>query len=377
MPRMNGGVVGKYNDPSYYQTRGVWGMGDVDSSRRVGEWPQALSTTVVAVGHATLPYITVYEYSDVTGFGAKYTNPASPAAGVQTNGISFSLDGSNVALAHNTAPNVTVYPWSSSGFGTKYANPAAFPGLATEVDFHVSGDSVAVGTTTTPYTHAYAFSSAGFGTKYANPATLLIGAIRGLKFSPTGSSIGVSYLRNIINMAGYPWSNDTGFGAKYADPASGGGSAGTDLAFTPNGAVIAAGAVTGEMQTFPWNPVTGFGTRYANPATSVGGSQSALAFDRSGAYLAITHANGLNLGIYEWNDITGWGGRQTTLDPGPIGTGVEFSPSNLSLALCSDASAFVRASPWTPAGGQGSYFAAPATAPTGLCYSITFTQVSS
>ena len=34
--------------------------------------------------------------------------------------------GSDIAVAHTTSPFISVYPWSS-GFGTKYANPATLP----------------------------------------------------------------------------------------------------------------------------------------------------------------------------------------------------------------------------------------------------------
>jgi hypothetical protein len=30
-------------------------------------------------------------------------------------------------VAHTTSPGVSAYPWSSSGFGTKYTNPATLP----------------------------------------------------------------------------------------------------------------------------------------------------------------------------------------------------------------------------------------------------------
>ena len=32
----------------------------------------------------------------------------------------------DIAIAHTTTPYISVYPWSS-GFGTKYANPATLP----------------------------------------------------------------------------------------------------------------------------------------------------------------------------------------------------------------------------------------------------------
>jgi hypothetical protein len=43
------------------------------------------------------------------------------------NAVAFSSDGATIVIAHSTTPFITVYPWSVSGFGTKYANPATLP----------------------------------------------------------------------------------------------------------------------------------------------------------------------------------------------------------------------------------------------------------
>ena len=32
-----------------------------------------------------------------------------------------------IAVAHDTTPFVSAYPWSGSGFGTKFANPGTLP----------------------------------------------------------------------------------------------------------------------------------------------------------------------------------------------------------------------------------------------------------
>jgi sugar lactone lactonase YvrE len=42
------------------------------------------------------------------------------------NGVAFDPSGSAIAIAHDTAPWVTAYPFSS-GYGTKYADPATTP----------------------------------------------------------------------------------------------------------------------------------------------------------------------------------------------------------------------------------------------------------
>jgi hypothetical protein len=97
--------------------------------------------------------------------------------------VAFSPDGSAIAVAHGTTPFITAYPWSSSGFGTKFANPATLPaGGGLGVSFSLNGSALAVAHSTTPFVTAYPWSGSGFGTKYANPSTL-----------PTGLGIGVAF----------------------------------------------------------------------------------------------------------------------------------------------------------------------------------------
>ena len=82
-----------------------------------------------------------------------------------------------IAVAHSTSPFITVYPWSSSGFGSKFSNPATLPtGSGQRVAFSPSGNAVAVAHGNSPYITAYPWSSSGFGTKFSNPATLPTGS---------------------------------------------------------------------------------------------------------------------------------------------------------------------------------------------------------
>jgi hypothetical protein len=81
-----------------------------------------------------------------------------------------------IAIAHDTTSFVSAYPWSGSGFDTKYANPATLPaGTGDGVAFTPAGDAIAVAHGGSPYISAYPWSGSGFGTKYANPATLPAG----------------------------------------------------------------------------------------------------------------------------------------------------------------------------------------------------------
>ena len=89
-----------------------------------------------------------------------------------------------IAVAHSTSPNVTAYPWSASGFGTKFANPSTLPpGTGVGVAFSPSGDAIAVAHNSSPNVTAYPWSASGFGTKFANPSTLPADTGRGVAFS--------------------------------------------------------------------------------------------------------------------------------------------------------------------------------------------------
>jgi hypothetical protein len=97
-------------------------------------------------------------------------------------GIDFTPASNAIAVSHANSPHVSAYPWSS-GFGTKYANPAsAVISLGYDVAFSANGDAIAVAYDTPDYINAYAWSS-GFGTKYSSPATL-----------PADFAIGVTFI---------------------------------------------------------------------------------------------------------------------------------------------------------------------------------------
>lgn len=135
------------------------------------------------------PYVAAYQWSDATGLGTQYANPAVAVGGLALD-CTFSPDGSAVAFARSGTPYVEVYAWSGAGFGTKYANPAVPAGFYGErVAFNGSGTALAVASGNTSATPAappvtvYQWSSAGFGTKFADPA-----------IPPTGDATGVTFL---------------------------------------------------------------------------------------------------------------------------------------------------------------------------------------
>ena len=117
----------------------------------------------IAVAHVSSPDITVYPWSTGSGFGAKYTNPATlPIVGeVSLRSVAFSPAGNAIAVAHYASPYITAWPWSAgSGFGAKYTNPATLPtNYSFGVAFSPAGDAIAVAHESPPYITAYPWNS--------------------------------------------------------------------------------------------------------------------------------------------------------------------------------------------------------------------------
>ena len=167
--------------------------------------------------NSTTPYLAAWAWS--SGFGSKYSNPSSlPGGG--TYGQAWTPSGNAIVYSVGASPFFAAYPWSG-GYGTKYADPATLPtNLPGRVlNFNPAGNVLvgAISTTssTSPKILAYAWSS-GFGTKYADPATFGSTSGENAYFTPDGNAVIQS------NSGGTPnaWVWNSGFGAKYPDPAT-------------------------------------------------------------------------------------------------------------------------------------------------------------
>jgi hypothetical protein len=240
-------------------------------------WPATTisSTRALAVGHDTTPFVSAYPWSS-GGFGAKFADPATLPTN-QSNGVAFSPGGTALAVAHSTTPFVSAYPWSSGGFGAKFTNPATLPaGAGYGVAFSPAGTELAVANSTSPYVSAYPWSGAGFGAKFANPATLPTGQGNDVAFSPAGTELAVAHSTTPYVTA-YPWSS-AGFGTKFTNPATLPTDTGYGVAFSPAGTELAVAHVTSPyVSAYPWSS-GGFGTKFTNPATLPAGAGVSVAF---------------------------------------------------------------------------------------------------
>jgi WD40 repeat protein len=215
----------KYSNP---------GTGTLSATRAVVFHPL---DTAIAVSSSSSPYINAYTWTSASGFGTKFANPATLPTGAvgaaNPRSVAFSAAGDAVAIAHSITPFVTVYPWSGSGFGTKFANPATLPvSTGFGVVFSPAGDAIAVLNGGSPAITVYAWSGAGFGSKYTNPGTLPTGSYAAT-FTPNGDTIAVADVGSPFIRA-YPWSSATGFGTVYADPSTLPTAAANDIASTYN-----------------------------------------------------------------------------------------------------------------------------------------------
>jgi WD40 repeat protein len=120
----------------------------------------------LAVGHATSPYITVYQRTGDTF--AKLSNPASLPAG-QVNGVAWSPDGQFLACALNVSPYIAFFRRSGSTL-TKLSDPSTLPtGQANGVAFSPVGGIVAMAHAgATNYAQAYSYTANGNSTVFTN-----------------------------------------------------------------------------------------------------------------------------------------------------------------------------------------------------------------
>lgn len=333
------------------------------------------SSQSVAVSHQTTPFVTAYPWTG-SGYGSKFANPAT----LPTNdaySVAFHPSGNAIAIGHLTTPFVTAYPWSSSGFGVKFANPATLPGsVGAGVAFSPAGNAIAVADNTTPFILAYPWSSSGFGTKFANPSTLPTGLGNGVAFNPEGTAVAVAHNTTPF-ISVYPWSV-SGFGTKFTNPATLPGSLCVGVTFNPAGTAIAVAQSSSPfISAYPWSG-SGFGTKVANPATAVSAIPFCVAFSPNGDAVFIGITKGFTASpyveVYAWS-VSGFGTKLSGPSDISVGSvqGIDFDATGQYVGFADQNTGRISVFPWTIGGGFGSQVSAPATPPTGNGTGIAFT----
>ena len=316
----------------------------------------------------------IYPWS-LSGFGTKFAAPSTTVTGTQ-NGVAFGPANNDVFISAGSSPYINAYPFSSSGFGTKYANPATIPtsgapsGIAVSFlsDYYGTTPQVGVTGATSPYISVYPwYSGTGFGTRMTNPASLPLGQTLRMAFSPPNSTsqtaLAVGHFTSPY-ISAYFWQSLSGFGTKYAAPASTPTGRIVDEKFSPSGKdiVMAIANSSPYIHAYSWSQSSGFGTKYADPATVAGAGALSIAFSPLGDAIAVGHFSSPYQTVYPWVSGTGFGTKYTdpaTANPGTSANGVSFSSSNTHLAAASSNSPGYNVWAWSSTGGFGTKYSNP------------------
>ena len=329
---------------------------------------------IIAVAHNSSPFVSVYPFSS-SGFGTKFSDPATLPAG-NGFGVAVTQNGDAIAVAHTTSPFISAYPFSANGFGTKFSNPATLPASnGTGVAFSPAGDAIAVGYgNTSPFASVYSFSSSGFGTKFSDPATLPLGGGFTAAFSPTGNALAISHGSSPY-LSVYPWSA-SGFGTKFSDPATLPTGFARQVTFNLAGTAIAVAHNTSpRVSVYPWS-ASGFGTKFSNPATLPASDGAGVAFSPAGDAIAVGNASvSPFISAYPFS-ASGFGAKFVNPATLPTGTNfsIAFNLAGTAIAVAHDTSPFLSVYPWS-ASGFGTKFSNPATLPTGQGNSVAFSTL--
>lgn len=269
-------IIGCYDSSPYIfaypWTGSAWGtryanIGSVGTSSVLDIDVNPSSTFICYAESKQFP--TVYSWNSATGFGSRTRDAVNSVANCQANILNKA--GTLAFFAMSGVPYIKVFPVTSSSIGSPLSNPAsALPGGTTGLDISPTDSVVAITTGLTPFIHAYAWSnSTGFGTKYSNPATLPSNSADDCAFNPTGTAIAVTYSIGGVDkgLKVYPWSDSTGFGTPYSDPSAQAPLSRNRIKFSPDGrALLVVADNSPYVIAYNWSDVSGFGAAYSSPS---------------------------------------------------------------------------------------------------------------
>lgn len=201
-----------------------------------------------------------FRWTDASGFGTKY----SDAVGASSTGTyqgSLNIGLSNyIVWSAAVAPYIDVWPWSDSGFGTRYANAASMPTNFVNGAAFRAGTELFASQYQSPFQHGWAWSSSGYGTKFTSPAQSWNPPSGAVMRSTTDYITSASSSIIAYNVS------SSGFGTRYVATTMQSPNA---VAVNSNNTVVAvAGSSTPGLKIVPYTG-TGFGTPYTDPASTI------------------------------------------------------------------------------------------------------------
>jgi hypothetical protein len=231
--------------------------------------------TDVISGLGSSAATTTDTYSWSGGWGTRYTSPTFTNG---QNAGAFALNGTAViyGIIDNTTP-LAAYPFTSGiGYGTKYADPATLPtAQTTRVSWDENTSTVITAQgNSAPYINAYPFSVSGWGTRFTITNAFTT-ASQDIAFDQRGQSVFFS--------SGAPtrraWSS-SGFGSNLTAPSGGLTVGGPNLSVSPDNSSFVQGSTSTSpyIKAWPIRSSTTMGTAFAAPATASLGQPRSVRF---------------------------------------------------------------------------------------------------
>jgi hypothetical protein len=222
------GIAGDGNLVGAYAWNNTTGFGSLTTAPSVSgtSWEPAWNSggTVITVPNTTgsAPQFGTWPFNTSTGaFGTKFTNPGSFISSANYQDADFHPEDTAVCYAAGAAaPGVLAYAWNNStGYGSRYSDPASAPaaGVFTS-QFTPSGAVIAFIGSNTAFFYLWN-SGTGFGTRFSSPSSALTATSDKLRFSPTNDLVAITTSGSPFIQV-YKWNDSTGFGTKYANPST-------------------------------------------------------------------------------------------------------------------------------------------------------------
>lgn len=177
----------------------------------------------LGIAGSVTPRWNVYAWSNATGYGTRYSNSYSELS-IAAQGGYWNSTGTKYISGGSQAGNYGPMYFDhveGGGFTSMVFPGTQVPGTIYGTRFNKSNNALVTGHSTTPFISAYQWdNTTGFGTKYANPATLATNYTIGSSFTPSETDVVSGVVQNPNNVTAWKWSNANGFGTKYANPAT-------------------------------------------------------------------------------------------------------------------------------------------------------------
>lgn len=329
------------------------------------------------------PYIQLYPWIRGSGIGTKFSDPATPAVAPTVNrqNSKFSTSSKYFISACSSSPFMQVYQVTNSGFGTKVSNPATLPtSAAIAVNFTPSNNDVIINKNNVP--NAWPWTGSGFGTKYTDSTSNMTYTNTYSGFvSSVGDDVFQGGSANTTLMNAWAFTSGTGWGAQYSSPSyvsSGTNWQGFDT--NPSGTLLMVAGVSPYLSLINWTPGVGFGTRIATSGFNEGYRGD---FNQTGSFYLHVHSN-IYAGIkspysfFRVYPVSTSGFGTVIIGPSITNSGADhvfyngrFSPYGTEIAMASSVSNSIYTYPFTGS-GFGTKYSDPSTLPSGTVYDIQF-----